>query len=77
MKKGDEGMTQNQMILRHLKTHKRGITQAEAYEKYGILRLSGRIFNLREDGYEIKTDIIPVKNRRGDTCYVASYTLES
>jgi len=40
------------------------------------MRLSGRIFDLRNDGYKIKTDVIPVKNRRGETCYVASYTLE-
>lgn len=70
-------MTQNQMILKHLKTHKRGITQATAYEKYGVLRLSGRIYELKDQGHHIKTNMIAVKNRRGETCHVASYTLES
>lgn len=67
--------TQCEHILRDLK---RGwkITQAKAYEKYGVLRLSGRIYDLREQGYPIKTETIAVKNRYGDTCYVAEYSLE-
>ena len=67
--------TQCEQILRDLK---RGwkITQSKAYERYGCLRLSGRIFDLRELGYDIKTDMIAVKNRNGDTCYVAQYRLE-
>ena len=69
-------MSHKQIILRDLKTHKRKLTQAIAYEKYGIWRLSGRIFELREDGYPIKTDMIPVKNRHGETCFVAGYSLE-
>lgn len=69
-------MTQNEMILRHLKTHKRGITQLAAIEKYGCLRLSARISDLRQMGYEIKSEIIPVKNRDGEVCHVVRYTLE-
>lgn len=68
-------MTQNDKIIRYLKTHKKGITQAQAYEKFGCLRLSGRIFELKEMGYDIKTDIIAVRNRDGETCHVAQYTL--
>ena len=67
-------LTQCEHILRDLKRGRK-VTQAIAYEKYGILRLSGRIFDLREMGYEIKTDMIPVKNRYGETCIVASYKL--
>lgn len=63
------------MILRDLKRGRK-ITQAKAYEWYGCLRLSGRIFDLRELGYDIKTDMIPVKNRDGDVSYVAEYRLE-
>lgn len=69
-------MTQNDMILRHLKTHKTGITQISALERYGCLRLSARISDLRQMGYVIKSEIIPVKNRSGETCHVARYTLE-
>ena len=71
-----KGYTQNDKILRHLKTHKRGITQAQAYERYGCLRLSGRIWDLRRMGYDIKTDMIAVRNRDGETAYVAQYTLQ-
>ena len=67
--------TQCEHILRDLKRGW-GITQAKAYEKYGILRLSGRISDLREMGYSIKTNMIAVKNRYGETCYVAEYRLE-
>ena len=43
---------QNKIILDHLKNHV-GITQLEATRKYGILRLSARIFDLRSAGYNI------------------------
>ena len=68
--------TQKTMVLRNLKRNKKGLTQVEAYERYGITRLSAVIFNLRGDGYPIKTDMRAVRNRYGDTCYVAYYTLE-
>lgn len=70
-----KNMTQNDQILRHLKTHKRGITQLAAIEKYGCLRLSARIADLRGMGYDIRSEIIAVKNRDGETCHVARYTL--
>lgn len=67
-------MTQNQKILSHLKSHT-GITSITAFEKYGITRLSGRIFDLREMGYKISTNMKTAKNRYGDTCHVAEYRL--
>ena len=69
-------MTQKQMVLGDLKKFKKGITSLRAFEKFGITRLSAVIFDLRDDGYDIKTDMIAVKNRYGDTCHVARYTLE-
>lgn len=68
-------MSQNDKILRHIKTHKRGITQLTAFEKYGCLRLSARIADLRRMGYVIKSELVEVKNRDGETCHVARYTL--
>jgi hypothetical protein len=62
------------MILDYLKKH-RGITQAQAIEKFGCYRLSGRIFDLRSEGYLIITTMKEVKNRFGDTCHVAEYRL--
>lgn len=69
-------MTQKQRVLSDLRRYKGGITQKKAYEKYGILRLAPIIFTLREEGHDIKTDMIAVKNRYGDTCHVANYKLE-
>lgn len=68
-------MSQNEKILKYLKTHKRGITPQIAYEKFGCLRLSGRIWDLKADGNKISTTIVEVPNRYGDTCRVALYRL--
>lgn len=76
MKRGIEmKKTQNEQILRYLKTHKRGITPLKALELCGCMRLSGRIFELRDMGYEISSEIIAVKNKDGDVCHVANYKL--
>ena len=63
------------LILKYLKTHKKGITPMIALEKFGCMRLSGRIFELRDMGYEISSEITAVRNRDGDICHVANYKL--
>ena len=68
-------MSQCEMILKYMKTHKSGITQLKAIEKFGCLRLSGRIHDLREQGYPILTNIIEVPNRYGETRRIAEYRL--
>ena len=67
--------TQNQQILKHLQTHKRGITALQALEKFGCMRLASRISDLRRMGYEISSEMIAVRNRDGDVHYVANYKL--
>jgi len=52
--------SQKYRILRHLKKHRR-ITSMEAFRKFNATRLSGIIYNLREDGFNINTERI-VKN---------------
>lgn len=69
------GKTQCDQILRYMKNHKKGITALKALEVCGCLRLSGRIWDLRHDGYDIKTDMIAVKGVDGETKYVAQYSL--
>lgn len=56
-------MTQNQIILKHLKKHG-SITPLQAINKYMILRLSARIFDLKDSGHNIKTTIIKKGNKR-------------
>lgn len=67
--------TQNDAVLTHLKNHKNGITPKTAYERYGIMRLSGRIFELRKAGYNIIRDDITEKNRYGHPVTFARYRL--
>lgn len=67
--------TQNKKILRYLETHKRGITSFEAFTKFGITRLSGRIFELRDKGYQINTSLIQTTNEDGNIVRYARYTL--
>jgi hypothetical protein len=52
--------SQKYRILKHLKRHRR-ITSMEAFTKFNATRLSGIIYNLREDGFNINTERI-VKN---------------
>ena len=67
-------MNQTDRVLKHLQEN-RGLTQMQAASLYGIYRLSGRIFELRQAGYHIITNTIDVTNRYGERCRVAEYRL--
>ena len=66
--------TQNQKILEHLRIHN-SITSLESFEKFGITRLSARIYDLRCDGHNIKSENVKVPTRTGEPATVARYTL--
>ena len=68
-------MSQCQKILHFMETHKRGITPLQAMDHFGCMRLSGRIHDLREMGYNISSELVDVKNRYGETCRVSQYRL--
>lgn len=68
-------MTQKMTILGHLKDVG-PITPLESIRLYGCYRLSGRIHDLRQMGYQIHTTTIVVKKKNGETAYVAQYSLE-
>ena len=53
-------ITKQAKVLMHLQTYG-SITPLEALDKYGSFRLGAIIFNLREEGYDITTNIIPKK----------------
>jgi len=59
MKHSDK--SQAAKILGHLK---RGwmITPLEALHRYGCLRLSGRIYELKRDGHKIRTNMVNTAN---------------
>lgn len=50
-----------------------GITSAEAFRDLGVTRLSARIKELRELGYDIHTDYIYSENRYGETVRYGRY----
>lgn len=69
-------MTQCDMVLEHLKEHG-SITSWDAFEQYGITRLSAYIWTLRhEDGIAIAKEMRSGKNRYGEKTHFASYRLE-
>jgi hypothetical protein len=65
-------MTQQTQVLNHLK--KEPLTPLVALKKYGTLRLSAIVFNLRNEGHNIKTDMVKVGTRNKPK-YVAQYSL--
>ena len=69
-------LSQNDKILEHLKRC-RSITTLSAVELYGIYRLSARIFDLRQMGYQIDGQPIEVTNRYGEKCHPFEYILLS
>lgn len=68
-------MSQCDRILRHLKDYG-AITSLEAMQEYGILRLSGRIYDLRAKGYPITSAATEGRNRYGEKTYYVTYRLE-
>lgn len=67
--------SQNKKILAHLATYG-SITQAQAVGLFGCYRLSARIFDLKEQGHEIKTVMCCRKNADGNNVRFAKYVLE-
>lgn len=69
-------MTQREKILRHLRTFG-SITQMEAIQDYGIMRLSARCWDLKnKDGIPIVSEDVYGKNRFGEPTRYARYRLE-
>ena len=52
-----------------------GITQAEAFTILGCSRLPARIWDIKNAGVPIRTEMIKVKKRDGSSTYVARYSI--
>lgn len=63
-------MNQNKTVLQHMEKYG-SISSYEAFDKYRITRLSARIHNLREEGYNIITE-----NKVKNGTHYAVYRLE-
>ena len=68
----EKGTTKQEKVLNHLQTYGH-ITPLEALERYGSFRLGALIFNLRQEGHDIKTDIM--RNNRTKSNY-ALYSMK-
>lgn len=66
--------TQYDTILKHL-TYFGKITSWEAFQEYGITRLSAIIYNLRDAGYNISSEKRTTTNRFGNKTSFAEYKL--
>jgi hypothetical protein len=67
-------MTQSQVILEHMKKHG-SITQKEAIDNYGIMRLGARIWDLKRQGHVISTERETGVNRYGEKTAYARYRI--
>jgi hypothetical protein len=52
------------------------ITQFEAFRDLGVMRLASRISDLKKQGYPIQSDVVAVKNRFDENCYIKRYSLQ-
>lgn len=51
------------------------ITQYEALQDLGVMRLASRISDLKKKGYPIRSEVVAVKNRFDEDCYISRYSL--
>ncbi len=72
--KDENTRSQCAMILRYMEEHG-SITQAEAVSELGCYRLGARIWDLRSRGHGIKRELVTKRNRHGNVCSFAQYSL--
>ena len=66
--------TQAERVLEYIEKFG-SITQYEALQDLGVMRLASRISDLKKLGYPIDGEIVTVKNRFDEDCYVKRYSL--
>ena len=69
-----EKNSQRKVVLKHLQSGEE-LSQLEATQKYGILRLGAIIFTLRKEGYKISMRYEHGPNRYGNTSNYGVYKL--
>ena len=67
-------LSQKQKVLRHLKQIG-SITSLEAFNDYAIMRLTSRICELKDEGYDIKSELVSSQNRFKEKVSFSKYTL--
>ena len=74
MGKVDHKPTQNERILNYINIFG-SITQLDALQDLGVMRLASRISDLRSLGYPIISNTEVVKNRFGEKCHIKRYRM--
>lgn len=67
-------MTQNERVLKYMRDFG-SITQLEAMQDLGCMRLGARVYDLKREGYAIKKEMETSKNRYGEDTSYARYRL--
>lgn len=67
--------TQREKIIDYIKKHG-SISPLEALSDFGCMQLPTRIFELKKQGYNIKTTMVKAKNKKGEPIRYARYSLE-
>ena len=67
-------VTKKSKVLNHLQEHG-SITSIEAIDLYGATRLSAIIYDLRDEGYNIKTHNMSFVDRFGTKSVYGKYVL--
>lgn len=67
--------TQADRVLDYIKEFG-SITSSEAFKDLGVTRLSARIFELRNKNIDIVSTFFTSKNRYGENCTYARYSLK-
>lgn len=70
------GKSQREMVLDYLLNHEMGMTSLDAQRKFGIMQMPKRIFDLRKDGWIIKSRPETGKNRFGEKVSYVRYICE-
>lgn len=66
--------TQAERVLEYIEEFG-SITQYQALQDLGCMRLASRISDLKKLGYPIESEVITVKNRFNENCYIKRYSL--
>lgn len=66
--------TQAERVLAYIEKFG-SITQYEALQDLGCMRLASRISDLKKQGLPIKSEVVAVKNRFDENCYIKKYSL--
>jgi hypothetical protein len=68
-----DAATQRRQVLEHLQ--RAPLTPLEALRRYGIMRLGARVYDLKQEGYDIRTEMIAVSKADGSEARVAQYSM--